>query len=106
MSLPNLFHDIPAVLPAELVEVLYESDRVRIERIISRGHAAGEDSWYDQDRDEFVLLLSGRAELEFEGAPERVFLRAGDYLSIPAHRRHRVAATDPEEDSVWLAVYC
>lgn len=100
----NLFAAIPPSLPAELVETLASSAAVRVERIVSRGHARDDGFWYDQARDEFVLLVAGAARLRFEG-DEPVELRAGDYLTIPAHRRHRVEWTTPDGPTVWLAVH-
>jgi len=99
----NLFENIPAELPSELVSVLAEGDNVRIERIVSAGHASPEGFWYDQEQDEWVLLVSGSATLEFEH--ETVALNPGDYLLIPAHRRHRVANTALTGPTVWLAVF-
>jgi len=32
-------------------------------------------------------------------------LAAGNYLAIPAMRRHRVSRTDPEQQTIWLAVH-
>jgi cupin 2 domain-containing protein len=101
----NLFTDIPVPLPVELVETLSRSGQVRIERIVSRGHASPPDFWYDQECEEFVLLVSGGARLEFADGQPPVSLAAGDWLIIPARQRHRVAWTDPELDSVWLAVH-
>jgi cupin 2 domain-containing protein len=100
----NLFLDIPGNLPAELFTTLADSDCVRIERIVSRGHAMPAGEWYDQDRHEWVLLLKGAAHLAFADGRE-VSLAPGDWLEIPAHERHRVAWTDPDQDSVWLAVH-
>ena len=77
----------------------------RVERIVSPpGYADAPDSWYDQQRDEWVTVLAGSAGLRFadEAAPRA--LRAGDHLTIPAHRRHRVEWTDAERPTVWLAV--
>jgi cupin 2 domain-containing protein len=99
----NLFADLPATLPAELVEALVDSPHVRIERIVSRGHASAEGFWYDQPRREFVVLLSGAARVRF--ADRVVELAPGDYLDIPAHQRHRVEWTDPTQPTVWLAVH-
>jgi len=100
----NLYDDIPEALPDELFDVIASAGSVEIERIVSRGHASPAAGWYDQARDEFVLLLRGAARLEFEhGSP--VDMAAGDWLNIPAHRRHRVAWTDPDRDTVWLAVH-
>ena len=100
----NLFDRIPDDLPAEWMETLAESGSVRIERIVSRGHASPPGEWYDQALSEWVLLLKGSAGLEFEDGREAQ-LYPGDWLEIPAHQRHRVAWTDPGEDTVWLAVH-
>lgn len=100
----NLFEEIPARLPEELFQNLAGTDAVRIERIVSRGHATPEGQWYDQPQTEFVLLLQGAACLAFEDGAE-VTMAPGDWLEIPAHRKHRVAWTDPEQHSVWLAVH-
>jgi cupin 2 domain-containing protein len=100
----NLFLDIPDNLPAELFDTLVESAAVRIERIVSRGHATPQDTWYDEDRHEWVLLLRGAARLAFADGRE-LELVPGDWLEIPAHQQHRVAWTDPAQDTVWLAVH-
>lgn len=101
----NLFEDIPAHLPDELVEILAQSDDVRIERIVSRGHASAEGYWYDQDWNELVLLLSGTANLAFEDNDQVLCVKPGDCLVIPAHRRHRVVSSSEDTDTVWLAVH-
>ena len=44
----NLFYDLPPDLPAELFTALLEAADMRIERIVSYGHASPECSWYDQ----------------------------------------------------------
>jgi cupin 2 domain-containing protein len=102
--LSNLFARIPDDLPAELFETLVEGDAVRIERIVSRGHVTPAGQWYDQERHEWVLLLRGAARLAFADGRE-VALAPGDWLVIPARYRHRVAWTDPQQDTVWLAVH-
>ena len=100
----NLLHPLPDDLPEEWTEVLAGSDCLRIERIVSRGHASQPDIWYDQDQDEFVVVVAGRARLQY--ADDRmVDLVQGDYLLIPAHCRHRVDWTDPACDTIWLAVH-
>jgi cupin 2 domain-containing protein len=105
--MPNLFRNIPAALPDELVETLEQGSCTRIERIVSRGHRSPADFWYDQDRSEFVLLLSGFAVLEFERQPEPVEMNPGDWVVVPAHARHRVLQTAENVDTVWLAIhYC
>ncbi|NNJ70231.1 MAG: cupin domain-containing protein [Kiritimatiellales bacterium] len=103
----NLFKEIPDELPEELVTVLAESEGVRIERIVSDGHASPEGFWYDQEQHEWVLLLAGAAVLSIEinDEVETVELSAGDHLLIPAHQRHRVESTSSTEKTIWLAVY-
>lgn len=100
----NIFRNIPPSLPEEFFDTLVSSENLSIERIVSRGHTTPEGEWYDQGRNEFVLLLRGAARLEFEDGLE-VNLCPGDCLDIPAHRRHRVAWTDETGDTVWLAVH-
>ncbi|MBM4309689.1 MAG: cupin domain-containing protein [Deltaproteobacteria bacterium] len=73
----------------------------RLEQIVSNGQASAPGFWYDQDRDEWVMLVRGEAVLELD--QERVELKAGDYLLIPAHVRHRVASCS--QDAVWLALH-
>ena len=99
----NLFSDIPADLPEELVETLLESDSMRVERIVSHGHASPEGFWYDQDENEWVVVLKGAAKLSFKD--ETVEMNPGDYINIPAHKRHRVEWTTPDEPIVWLAIH-
>lgn len=77
---------------------------LRIERIISKGHTSPETGWYDQDENEWVVVLRGAGTVEYEDG--RVFaMRPGDYINIPAHARHRVTWTTPEEPTVWLALF-
>lgn len=107
MDLENLFDDFPDSedLEEEFTESLVDEAFVRVERIVSQGHASPEGFWYDQDEDEWVVLLAGAAGLVFEDDDEEVVLRPGDHIRIPAHRRHRVSWTSPDEETVWLAVF-
>jgi cupin 2 domain-containing protein len=101
----NLFDDIPAVLPRELVDTLLETSNLRLERIVSSGHASPTGFWYDQEQSEWVLVVAGAARLRFEDRAEAVELRPGFFLNIAAHRRHRVEWTDPDQPTVWLAIH-
>ena len=101
----NLFADLPASIAEELVDVFAHSQHVRVERIVSTGHASPEDSWYDQDEHEWVVVLKGEGKLLFEADDGPILLRPGDYVLIPAHRKHRVEWTVPGEPTVWLAVF-
>ena len=100
----NLLASLPARLDAEQIIALVANENLRIERIVSTGQASPPGFWYDQPWAEWVLVLAGSAGLLFEDEAEPRVLRAGDYLLIPAHRRHRVAWTDTEP-TVWLAVH-
>lgn len=101
----NLLRDIPSRQDREWVEVLAQREGIRIERIVSWGQRSPEEFWYDQEEHEWVALLSGAATIEFAEGDRSVSLAPGDSLTIPAHVRHRVAWTDPEQASVWLAVF-
>jgi len=105
IAVASLLREIPDKLPGELTETLCEAEHLRIERIISRGHASPPGFWYDQPEHEFVLLVSGRARLAFADGSPPVELVPANWLIIPAHKKHRVEWTDPEQDSVWLAVH-
>lgn len=105
MKPANLFADIPSALPEEMIETLFLVEGVRVERIVSDGHATPPGQWYDQENHEWVLVLSGRAGVLFEGEEEARLLGPGDYVFIPAHRRHRVEWTDPSGKTVWLALH-
>jgi cupin 2 domain-containing protein len=100
----GLFADIPGVLPEELIQTIIDAQGIRIERIVSLGHASPEGFWYDQESDEWVVLLAGAARLRFEGQ-EPIELRPGAFVNIPARRRHRVEWTTPDEPTIWLAVH-
>ena len=100
----NLFENLPTSLPDELVTVLAHNRNVRIERIVSTGQSSPSSFWYDQDEHEWVVVLTGTAVLEFENG-ETLHLHPGDYVDIPAHRKHRVESTAPNEPTVWLAIF-
>jgi cupin 2 domain-containing protein len=101
----NLFADIPARLASEQITTLLASPALRIERIVSRGQASPPGFWYDQAQSEWVIVLAGCADVTLEGEATATRMRPGDYLHIPAHRRHRVESTDPAHATIWLAVH-
>ena len=105
MTASNLFADLPAHLPDELITTLLEAADVRIERIVSGGHASPAGFWYDQDEAEWVVVLQGDATLALEGDADPIHMSPGDHLFIPAHRRHRVDGTSLTEPTIWLAVF-
>ena len=99
----NILGNIAGHIPEEIFETIVQTPGVRIERIISKGQRSPDQFWYDQDQAEWVLVVKGHARLAFEEG--MVELRAGDYLNIAAHRKHRVDWTTPDEETVWLAVF-
>ena len=100
----NIYSSIPIEIPMELIQNILITDSFKIKRIVSQGHSSPEGFWYDQDQNEWVLLLKGSAGLLFEGSEDIFELKPGDYVNIPAHRRHRVEWTDPNTETVWIAV--
>lgn len=100
----NLFDKIPSESTQEIFNVLAQKDNVKIERIISKGHCSPESGWYDQEQDEWVIVLKGEAVLSFADGQE-IKLKPGDYLNIPAHTQHKVSWTDPSAETIWLAVH-
>ncbi|MBI2486220.1 MAG: cupin domain-containing protein [Deltaproteobacteria bacterium] len=104
MKVNNLFSNL-SDSTMEVFEPLLETKHFKLERIISSGQATPPGEWYDQDTDEWVILLSGSAGLLFEGAEEVYVMNPGDYVHIPAHRRHRVEWTDIKQKTVWLTLH-
>lgn len=100
----NLFVDATAPMGRERFETLLARPGARVERIVSAGQATPPGEWYDQEGEEWVVLLSGRATLRFADGTILV-LAPGDWLLIPAHARHRVEATSVEPPCVWLALH-
>ncbi|MGL5632125.1 MAG: cupin domain-containing protein [Azovibrio sp.] len=104
--LSNLFDTLPAsATEAEEFVTLLKTPGLTIERIVSTGHSSPPDFWYDQSEDEWVLVLQGEAQLDFEGETQSRHVGPGDFLHIPAHQRHRVAWTTPEQATIWLAIH-
>lgn len=99
------FFDLPEKLPLEEVfQPLVENDSILIERIISTGQTTPTGKWYDQPRDEWVILLQGAAKLGYEDG-STIDLKPGDYVLIPANQKHRVEYTSTEPPCIWLAVH-
>lgn len=103
-GMENIFAELPKNLEQEVFEILASSETVKIERIISKGHTSPKTGWYDQEQNEWVLILQGEAILSFEH-DEPVRLTEGSYINIPSHKKHRVDWTDPNHETIWLAVH-
>jgi cupin 2 domain-containing protein len=104
----NIFADIPDDLTDmkdELFQTILQTSGFRVERIVSHGHSSPEGFWYDQDENEWVILLKGSAGLLFEYQNDILVLNPGDYLHIERHQRHRVEWTDLKQETIWLVVH-
>jgi len=104
ITVKNIYEDENIDLKDEYFEGLLKQNGFRLERIISKGHVSKNDFWYDQDEDEFVLLLKGSAKLLFENN-DIIELKEGDYIIIPKHFKHKVIYTDTENKTFWLTCY-
>ena len=82
---------------------IFKNESIRVERIVSNGKKSPEDFWYEQVENEYILLLSGNAILEFEDF--EVELKKGDCLNIEAMQKHRVKFTSLDEPTIWFAVF-
>lgn len=105
LNVRNLFADLPTDRDAEVFESLLEHDGMTLERIVSTGQATPSGEWLQQDRHEWVVLMSGGAALRFEGEQGERVLQPGDYVLIPARCRHRVEWTDESQPTIWLALH-
>ena len=99
----NIFESIPGNLDKEVFEQIIQSEYVKIERIISKGHTSPESGWYDQEQNEWVIVLQGEAIIDFENGKE-ILLKEGSHLNIPARKKHKVSWTNPKTETIWLAV--
>ena len=104
MRKDSIFDRVPDDLSEEVFEVLAQSDSVKIERIVSSGQSSPAEGWYDQACNEWVIVLKGDARIQFEDDAV-VDLSEGDYINIPARKRHRVVSTSVTPETIWLAVH-
>jgi len=98
----NLFANLPELYESEQSLSLFEKPSIKIERIVSQSYSSPPGFWYDQDEDEWVIVVRGEATLEFEGG-ELVRMKEGDHVTIARHVRHRVQQTDAK--TIWLTVH-
>jgi cupin 2 domain-containing protein len=98
----NLFANLPELYESEQSLSVFEKLSIKIERIVSESYSSPPGFWYDQDEDEWVVVLRGKATLEFEEG-ELVRMQEGDYVTIPRHLKHRIQQTDPK--TIWLVVH-
>ena len=100
----NIYAAIPESSDKEIFEELLKTNNVIVERIISSGHRSPESDWYDQESNEWVLVLKGSATLAFEDQ-NSIDLNEGDYINIPSHTKHKVIWTEPDRETIWLVIH-
>jgi cupin 2 domain-containing protein len=105
MEINSIYKTIPDNLPEEVIEELIHDQTVCIKRIVSQGHASPPGFWYDQEENEWIIVLEGSAGLLLEGDENQTVLKKGDYLNIPAHTKHRVEWTEKTGETIWLAIF-
>ena len=101
----NLFEGIPEQVPKEIFDTLLKTGNLRLERIVSKGQNTPHGEWLEQKQDEWVVLLQGAATLSFIQEKNKLDMKPGDHVYIPANRKHRVEWTDPNMQTVWLALH-
>jgi cupin 2 domain-containing protein len=105
MKAKNILDGTPDATAEERFTTLVSANGLHVHRIVSQGQASPPGFWYDQEENEWVMVLEGTAAVQFEGEAEPVELGRGSYLEIPAHARHRVVRTGPDQKTVWLAIH-
>lgn len=99
----NIFDEIPVDKSEEKFFEIFKDEKIKIEKIVSNGQKSPQDFWYEQEKNEFVLILEGFAIVEFEDF--EVELKKGDCLNIKAYQKHRVKFTTLDETTIWFAVF-
>ncbi len=104
MKSNNIFKNIPDKLHEELFDDIVSNDGIKIQRIVSQGDTTPTDEWYDQESDEWVIVLQGKATISFKNEDD-IHLVLGEHINIPAHKKHRVSWTSEDEQTIWIAVH-
>lgn len=104
VNVANIFQCLPKSLDDEAFEILLQKGDLKIERIISKGHTSPATGWYDQAQDEWVMVLQGEAIITLKDDNDYPLV-SGDYMTIPAHTKHKVTWTIPELETIWLAIH-
>lgn len=104
MKTINIFNNIPNPTNEEFLETILTQSNIKIVRIVSYGHTAPKEGWYDQKENEWVVILEGEAILSFKDK-EDIKLFKGDSYFIAAHTKHKVSWTIPNKETIWLACF-
>ena len=99
----NIFDEIHVDKSEEKFFEIFKNETIKIEKIVSNGQKSPQNFWYEEEKNEFVLVLEGFAIVEFEDF--EVELKKGDCLNIKAYQKHRVKFTSQTEPTIWFAVF-
>ncbi|MBS4013727.1 MAG: cupin domain-containing protein [Bacteroidetes bacterium] len=100
----NIFNIDSLPIDSELFDTIFHNKNVKIERILSKGQVTKDGEWYNQETDEWVILIQGNAKIEFENH-KIIELNSGDYIFIPSHQKHKVIFTSVDPICIWIAVH-
>jgi cupin 2 domain-containing protein len=104
MKVSSLLNNLPVDMTDESFEDIVQSGSVRIERIVSQGHTSPEQGWYDQEENEWVMVVKGVGEITFDDGTV-ISLHEGEHVTIPANTKHKVSHTPIDQQTIWLAVF-
>jgi len=104
MKKTNIFKAIPKDLKKEFFKQLLCKNNLKIQKIVSKGHSSPKSGWYNQNDNEWVIVLKGKAVLSFKNAKD-VTLKKGDFINIPTNVKHKVSWTKPNKKTIWLAIH-
>ena len=100
----NLYEfDNNKALDNEIIDIIYEDRRTRVERIVSMGQVTPDNYIYDQSEDELVTVLKGEAVIFLVDENREFHLYEGDTFMIYAGVRHKVIYTSTP--CIWLCVF-
>lgn len=94
---------IPGILKENYLDLL-KCKQFRLEKIVSKGYSTPQNIWLSEDKNEFILLLKGKAELLFENG-NIINLIEGDYFIIPSGTKHKVTKTSRKPICYWLTIH-
>lgn len=95
----NIFADASPPAAGERFDVLLAHRNLVVERIVSSRDVV--PSTCLQTQDEWVVLVSGEAEMEVAG--EARVLKSGDHVFLPSGTPHTLKSVS--SGAVWLAVH-
>ncbi len=103
MEIKNIYLQKNKNSKSEIIEDIIFTKSFRLEKISSFGYPTPNNKWYNQDKNEWVLLLKGQATLKFKKDVSRINLKEGDYIFLEKHLEHRVEYVS--KDAIWLCIH-